>query len=107
WLCESQMADVLFHEIGHHIHHTARPEYREPEDVADAWMVRLRQNYYDGRHRWWRILFRFFLLKRLIDRLHGKSLSWGFAKGYVSHAEYEQWLRPGKNLEELSRGEAT
>ena len=28
---------VLFHEIGHHIHNTVRPEYDEKEDVADKW----------------------------------------------------------------------
>ena len=38
---EGRLGDVLFHEIGHHIHFTCRPEYRETEDVADAWKVRL------------------------------------------------------------------
>ena len=33
---EGKIADVLFHEIGHHIHFTCRPEYREKEDVADV-----------------------------------------------------------------------
>jgi hypothetical protein len=28
---------VLFHEIGHHIHATQRPEHRQREDVADEW----------------------------------------------------------------------
>lgn len=28
---------VLFHELGHHVHHTIRPEYNEKEDVADTW----------------------------------------------------------------------
>lgn len=32
---------VLFHEIGHHIHETQRPEFREPENIADryAWQL--------------------------------------------------------------------
>ena len=34
-------ADVLYHEIGHHIHYTVRPEHREREDVADYWGARL------------------------------------------------------------------
>jgi hypothetical protein len=28
---------VLYHEIGHHIHATQIPVYKEPEDVADEW----------------------------------------------------------------------
>jgi hypothetical protein len=28
---------VFFHELGHHIHHTKRPEFKEPEGVADEW----------------------------------------------------------------------
>jgi hypothetical protein len=28
---------VLFHEVGHHIHTTVRPEFKEREDVADRW----------------------------------------------------------------------
>jgi hypothetical protein len=28
---------VLFHELGHHIHKTTRPEFKEREDVADKW----------------------------------------------------------------------
>jgi hypothetical protein len=39
-------APVLFHEIGHHIHATARPEFREREDVADKWAVKLETIYY-------------------------------------------------------------
>ena len=38
---EGPIVDVFFHEIGHHIHHSIRPEFREREDVADVWMVRL------------------------------------------------------------------
>ena len=35
---------VLFHEIGHHIHHTVRPEHKEKEDVADDWAGKLSAN---------------------------------------------------------------
>lgn len=31
------IADVLYHELGHHVHLFIRPEYREKEDVADEW----------------------------------------------------------------------
>lgn len=43
---------VLFHEIGHHIHATARPEFREKEDVAERWQERLLRNYFHSRYRW-------------------------------------------------------
>jgi hypothetical protein len=39
------LAPVLFHEIGHHIHTTIRPEFREREDVADRWQVKLETIY--------------------------------------------------------------
>jgi hypothetical protein len=35
------IANVLYHEIGHHIHSTSNPEHREREDVADVWKRRL------------------------------------------------------------------
>jgi hypothetical protein len=42
---------VLFHEIGHHIHRAIEPQHREKEDVADRWAGKLngiavRQNYW-------------------------------------------------------------
>jgi hypothetical protein len=40
------LAPVLFHEIGHHIHANFRPEFREREDVADNWKVKLETIYY-------------------------------------------------------------
>jgi hypothetical protein len=36
---------VLFHEVGHHIHHTIRPEHNEKEDVADNWAGKLNANF--------------------------------------------------------------
>ena len=32
---------VLYHEIGHHIHATAKPEHRDKEKVADDWRTQL------------------------------------------------------------------
>lgn len=42
-------ADVLFHEIGHHIHMTQTKVYREREDVADEWIHRLGKTYLRGK----------------------------------------------------------
>ena len=45
-------ADVLFHEIGHHIHMTRTKEFREREDVADDWIHRLSEGYL-RRRKWY------------------------------------------------------
>jgi hypothetical protein len=42
---------VLFHEIGHHIHETIRPQHDEKEDVADTWAGKLNANFI--RKRYW------------------------------------------------------
>jgi hypothetical protein len=42
---------VLFHEIGHHIDATLRPEFREKEDIADSWSKRLLRIYFRERYR--------------------------------------------------------
>jgi hypothetical protein len=44
-------AMVLFHEIGHHVHATVRPEFREKEDIADDWAKKLTKNYFLSRNR--------------------------------------------------------
>ncbi|MGZ4833446.1 MAG: hypothetical protein ACXVZQ_11000 [Terriglobales bacterium] len=36
---------VLFHELGHHVHNTIRPEHDEKEDVADTWAGKLGANF--------------------------------------------------------------
>jgi hypothetical protein len=41
---------VLFHEIGHHIDATIRPEFREKEDVADSWGKKLGRTYFLERY---------------------------------------------------------
>ena len=43
---------VLFHEIGHHIHFTIRPEHKEKEDVADNWSRKLSANFF-LKHYWY------------------------------------------------------
>jgi hypothetical protein len=42
---------VLFHELGHHIHRTIRPEHTEKEDVADNWAGKLNANFI--RKKYW------------------------------------------------------
>jgi len=49
---------VLFHEVGHHIHHTVRPEFTEKEDVADKWAGMLNNNLV--RKKYWYVAPIFF-----------------------------------------------
>ena len=98
---EGKLADILFHEIGHHIHFTCRPEYREQEDVADMWQVRLGRNYTQKRFRLMTGFVRFirFLSGPFFDRQRGKLMSRMLQKGMISRAEYEERVgkdKPGK-----------
>jgi hypothetical protein len=45
---------VLFHELGHHIHRTIRPEHTEKEDVADSWAGKLNANFI--RKKYWYVM---------------------------------------------------
>ncbi len=48
------IGDVLYHELGHHIHYWMRPEYKEKEDVADNWSKKLFVNHI--RHTYWYLM---------------------------------------------------
>jgi len=43
---------ILYHEIGHHIHTVHRPAYEEKENVADDWGGRLTKRFY-RKHYWY------------------------------------------------------
>jgi len=46
--------EVLFHEIGHHIHHTVCPEHDDKEDDADSWEKKL-SSVAIRRYYWYRM----------------------------------------------------
>jgi len=48
------IGEVLYHELGHHIHDCVHPEYREKEDVADNWRKKLMANLF--RKKYWYLL---------------------------------------------------
>lgn len=48
------VGSVLYHEIGHHIHKTSRPEFQEREDMADKWKDRLTRRFL--RRRYWYLM---------------------------------------------------
>jgi hypothetical protein len=98
---EGKIGDVLFHEIGHHIHFTCHPEYREREDVADVWKVRLQRQYIRHRFRWIATFGRLIrpLLGSFTSGLRAKFEMRMLRKGQISRAEYEESIRatkPGK-----------
>ena len=51
---EGMLAKTLFHELGHHIHSTRRPEHRDREDVADRWILRLSRLHAGRKYRYLR-----------------------------------------------------
>ena len=59
-------ADVLFHEIGHHIHLTRTKEFREREAVADDWIHRLAERYLTRRKWYLRPLAKAFKLDEIL-----------------------------------------
>lgn len=44
--------DVLYHEIGHHIHAEHRPVHEQRENVAEDWSSKLMRNFY-RKHYWY------------------------------------------------------
>jgi hypothetical protein len=54
FLRDLAFAEVLFHELGHHIQKTHVPEFKEREDVAGKWSERLSRHYL--RRRYWYLM---------------------------------------------------
>lgn len=59
------LADVLYHELGHHIHHTLRPEHQERENVADEWSARLGAHFV--RKKYWYLRPLLHLISRIAN----------------------------------------
>jgi len=64
---------VLFHEIGHHLHFTSRPEFREREDVADKWERELLRTAILKRHRYARSLRPLFRFLGFLHKKYGRK----------------------------------
>jgi len=60
FLRDAIFAGTLYHEIGHHIHRTKFPEYKETEDVAEQWEKRLKRYYF--LRKYWYIVIPLFVL---------------------------------------------
>jgi hypothetical protein len=88
YLREMLLGDVLFHEIGHHIHATVQPEFREGEDVADGWKLRLIRQYNRFRHPW--LIASLFPFQPLINMLSKAASRYQFKRGWISRGEFEE-----------------
>jgi hypothetical protein len=88
FLREGLIGEVLFHEIGHHIHFTTHPEYREKEDVADTWKVRLERTYLRERHPVMQAIgYPLRPLTTILRRVLSKPM---VKRGAMSRAEFEE-----------------
>jgi len=67
------IGDTLFHELGHHIHSTQAPEFRNREDVADTWRRRLIQEMFRTRHPLIYVAKRFVARRRSQPRKSGSA----------------------------------
>jgi hypothetical protein len=88
---EGRIGVVLFHEIGHHIDFTIRPEYRDKEDIADNWARTLGRNFSRKQHPY----LRFFLrrlrpLLRLVFKIINQRL---LEDGKITQAQYEKRIK--------------
>lgn len=54
----AEFGEVLFHEIGHHIHAVHIPIYDGKENVAEDWSRRLRRQFF-RKHYWYLVPFRY------------------------------------------------
>ena len=67
---DALFSDVIFHEIGHHVHTTRAREFREREEVADDWALRIGRSYF--RTRAWYLIP---LVKLFGLELFGKKIN--------------------------------
>jgi hypothetical protein len=63
------IGQVFYHELGHHVHLSIRPEYREKEDVADRWAKKFIGNFL--RREYWYLI----PLSKVRKLLKGKRTS--------------------------------
>ncbi len=90
---EGPIGTVLFHEVGHHIHATTQPKYRDKEDMADVWKVRLRRHYNRSRSAWMKLLL--FPMK-LLSMVAFMGLDRRMLEaGIMSKAEFDERLKKG------------
>ncbi|MEZ6084938.1 MAG: hypothetical protein R3E58_13635 [Phycisphaerae bacterium] len=79
---DAALGSVLYHEFGHHIHKTKKPEFKEKEDVADKWsdkllVAYLRKQYWYFRPILMPIAYTFKLARKCLrDSCHQAVTNW-------------------------------
>ena len=71
------LTEVLYHELGHHVHAEIEPKYREKEDVADAWRDKFTADYV--RKCYWYlmpILWPISYLMRALEKVSPRFKEW-------------------------------
>jgi hypothetical protein len=88
---ENELGGVLFHEIGHHIDATHRPEFREKEDIADDWSKKLKREWFRKERPFLRRILRLFmpLMRAIASVLAKKYLN----NGSWTRAKYESYMK--------------
>jgi hypothetical protein len=77
---DMMIGEVLVHELGHHVHSTRLPEFREREDAAEEWGRRLINEYM--RRRYWYLARLAWIARpprRLLARITGPEKRYGRA----------------------------
>ena len=76
WICRVPFVrhllieDVLYHEIGHHIHAVHKPVFEGRENVAEDWEARLGKRFFKARY-WYLmpVLYPIAISRRLAKRI--------------------------------------
>ena len=88
---ETELGGVLFHEIGHHIDATVRPEFREKEDIADDWSVKFRRKWFQEKRPFQRRVLRLFVpMMRIIYGMLAERL---LTSGKWTQNRYEKEMK--------------
>jgi hypothetical protein len=88
---ESELGGVLFHEIGHHIDATLRPEFRDKEDIADDWSMKFKREWFREKRPVLRRVFRLFgPIMRIIFGLLAERL---LARGEWTRTKYDKKMK--------------
>lgn len=69
---EYLLGDVLFHELGHHLHATQQPEHTEREVIAERWQSRLVRRQIFRRYWYWLPVYLFVGLGALLEKARRK-----------------------------------
>jgi hypothetical protein len=97
YIREDALGGVLFHEIGHHIDATLRPEHREKENIADDWSKKLKREWFRKERPLLRRMIRLFM--PLLRGIAGTLAERYLADGRWSRAKFESYMkniRPSK-----------